>query len=146
MSVFWFVAAALFVLLIAGAFRVELLRLLIPPHRMPHADGPISGLDRKPLRLRNDGTPDELRVFLSMARMQTRPGKTVSIVMPPPHSGFSYTYWRANYELSGRNVLLPPEHMHPAAADYVVVWGQEWQYPCFRVIWSGFGGAVLERQ
>jgi hypothetical protein len=139
-------AAALFALLIAGAFRPELLRLLIPPHRMPYAEGPLSGIDRSPLRLRNDGTPDELRVFLNMARMQTRPGKTVSLILAPPHNGFSYAYWRANYELTGRQVLLPPEHVHPAAADYVVVWRAEWSDPAFREVWRGFGGMVLEHR
>ncbi len=140
------VAAVLFILLIAGAFRPELLRLLLPPHRMPYAEGPVSGLDRKPLRLRNDGTPDELRVFLNMARTQIRPGHTVSLVLAPPHDGFSYTYWRANYELSGRPVLMPPNVVDPATAEYVVAWQSEWSAPAFETVWAGFGGKVLKRR
>lgn len=139
------VAVILFVLLIAGGFRFELLRLLIPPHRMPPVEGPHSGL-RQPLRLRNDRTPEQLRVFLTMARLQIPPGRTVSVVLPAPHDGFSYEYWRANYELSGRPVLLPPKEMHPANADYVAAWKSDWSNPLFDVVWRGSGGMVLKRR
>lgn len=136
--------AALFVLLIAGSFRPELLHLVLPPHRMPDVPGPVNGLDRRPLRLRNDGTPEDLRVFLAMTRIQIDRGRSVAVVFPPPFDGFSYAYWRSAYELAGRNVLLPVSD--PATADYVAAWHTGWTNPAFAPVWSGFGGTVMKRR
>jgi hypothetical protein len=139
-------AALLLTLLLVGAIRPELIRLLVPPHRLPDIAGPLSGLDRRPLRLRGDGTPSELRSFLAMARAHIDRGRTVSVILPPPHEGFSYTYWRASYELSARRVLLPQPIAHPAAADFVAVWRTEWSWPGFREVWNGSGGRLLQRR
>lgn len=136
--------AALFVLLIAGSFRPPLLRLILPPHKMPDVAGPVDGIDRLPLRLRNDPTPEELRLFFAMTRLQVDRGRSVFFVLPPPYDGFSYAYWRAAYELDGRDVVLPV--YNPATADYVAVWRTSWSDPQFQEIWSGFGGTVLKRK
>ena len=84
------------------------LRLLVS-RRSLHQPGPESGLDRRPLREKSDPTPAEMQAFLQRVRSQSKPGDSIALVFAPPHDGWSYTYWRANYELSGRTVRLPGE-------------------------------------
>ena len=50
-----------------------------------------------------------MQTFLQRVRSQSKPGDSIALVFAPPHDGWSYTYWRANYELSGRTVRLPGE-------------------------------------
>ncbi|HSP34212.1 MAG TPA: hypothetical protein VLU46_07855 [Thermoanaerobaculia bacterium] len=134
--------AALLALLIIGSFRPFLLRLVLPPHRMPNVAGPENGLDRKPLRLRSDGTPEELRLFLVSAALATPRGHSVAVVLPPPFDGWSYSYWRATYELAGRDVTLPGN----ADAEFVAAWHSDWSNPSYEPVWMGFGGAVFKRR
>ena len=105
------VAWSLFALLIAGGFR-------FPISWLRHLPGPPNGLDRRPLRERDDPSPPQFRSFLEAARAQTPPGATVSIDFAAPYDGFSYAYWRASYVLAGRRVLLPDDR----SGEYVVSW------------------------
>jgi len=113
--------AALFAFLIASSFRPFLVRLVLPPHRMPDVPGPLGGVDRKPLRLKGDPTPPDLRDFLAKAHEHVPSGATVAVELPPPFQEFSYEYWRAVYELAGRTVTLPLPG-YSADAQYVVKW------------------------
>lgn len=81
-----------------------------------------------------------------MVRLQIPRGATVGVVFAPPHDGFSYSYWRANYVLAGRTVLLPPQATDVTSADYVAVWQSDWSDPRFTPSWRGFGGALLKRR
>jgi hypothetical protein len=112
-----FAALALFILLFAGGFRPMLLRLPFSRASM-HQPGPESGLDRRPLREKEDPTSPELRAFLDRVRAQTHRGETIALVFAPPHDGWSYTYWRSHYALSGRNVQPP----NIQDADVVAYW------------------------
>jgi len=100
------VATALFALLFVGGFRPMFLRLIVS-RRSLHQPGPENGLDRRPLREREDPTSPDLRAFVDRVRSQTHPGDSIALVFAPPHDGWSYSYWRANYVLSGRTVKLP---------------------------------------
>ncbi len=105
------VAWSLFALLIIGGFR-------FPLSWLRHRPGPPNGLDRRPLPERDDPSPPQFRAFLETARAQTAPGATVSIDFAAPYDGFSYAYWRANYVLAGRRVLLPGDQ----SGQFVVSW------------------------
>jgi hypothetical protein len=139
-------ATALFVLLVGSGVRTVLLRFVVPPFAPAAAAGPVGGLDRKPLRLRRDSTPEELQVFLQRVRLQTRSGDQIAVIFPPPHTGFSYAYWRANYDLAGRRVLPPPDVMYVGSAEYVAAWHDGWSDPRFAPVWSGFGGTLFKHQ
>jgi hypothetical protein len=110
-------ALALFILLFAGGFRPMLLRLPFSRASM-HQPGPETGLDRRPLREKEDPTSPEMRAFLDRVRTETRRGESIAVVFAPPHDGWSYNYWRAHYALSGRRVLLPGE----TNADVIAYW------------------------
>lgn len=137
--------AALLVFLIAGSFRPFLLRLVLPPHRMPDVAGPENGIDRRPLRLWNDATtPQDLLHFLQASHDLVPRGRSVSVVFSPPYDGFSFQYWRAAYELAGRDVI-PPVY-NPSIAEYIAVWHSDFSDPAFEPMWSGFGGTVWKRR
>jgi hypothetical protein len=110
-------ALVLFILLFAGGFRPMFVRLLFSKASL-HQPGPESGLDRAPLRAREDPTSPELRAFLDRVRAQTKRREKISVVFAPPHDGWSYTYWRANYALSGRFVLYPGD----LSGDVIAYW------------------------
>src|SRR5438093_11633628 len=110
-------AIILFALLIVGGFRPMLIRLLVSRSSL-HQPGPPDGLDRRPLREKEDPTSPQMREFLERVRSQTRPGDSVAPAFAPPHDGWSYSYWRANYLLSGRTVKLPGD----MDANVVVSW------------------------
>ncbi|HKB79533.1 MAG TPA: hypothetical protein VKH35_07445 [Thermoanaerobaculia bacterium] len=99
-------AILLFALLFVGGFRPMFLRLLVS-RAMVHHPGLPGGLDRKPLREKEDPTPAPLRALLGRARMLTQPGQSVALDFAPPYDGWGYTWWRGSYVLSGRKVLLP---------------------------------------
>lgn len=99
-------AILLFALLFIGGFRPMFLQLLVS-RRMLHRPGPVDGLDRRPLREKEDPTPRDLKVFLRGVRTQTHPGDTIALDFAPPYGGWGYMYWRASYVLSGRTILLP---------------------------------------
>src|SRR5438105_3112262 len=110
-------ATILFIILLIGGFRPMLLRVLFS-RRFLMRPGPASGLDRRPLRNWNDPTPLDLQAFLQTVRAESRRGETIALVFKPPYDGWSYTYWRANYALSGRFVPFPGV----ADADVVAFW------------------------
>jgi hypothetical protein len=111
------VATVLFALLFIGGFRPMFLRLIVS-RRSLHQPGPENGLDRHPLREREDPTSPELHAFLERVRSQTRPGDSIALVFAPPDAGFSYNYWCANYMLSGRTVKFPGD----TDADVIARW------------------------
>ena len=110
-------ATILFIFLFIGGFRPMLLRLLVS-RRLLMRPGPANGLERRPLREWSDPTPADLQAFLQTVRGESRPGETVALVFGPPYDSFSYTYWRANYVLSGRTVRLPGV----VDADVIAYW------------------------
>lgn len=140
-------AGLLFAAILAGGMRASMFRLLLPPHRPPSVDGNIAGIDRAPLRLKNDPTPPDLLKFLSEVRVQTRRGERVGLVFGWPHAGFSYTYWRSRYTLTGRNVLLPMDLVAPEEApDVVAIWDTGWGDPRFELVWVGSHGAIARKK
>jgi hypothetical protein len=138
-------AGALFLALLAGGIRASMLRLLFPPHRPPDVAGPIDGVDRKPLRFRNDPTDAELVRFLDVVRTQTKRGDRIGLLMSGRHAGFSYMFWRANYELPGRLVLPPMDMVAPEDADVVALWDAGWGDPRYELVWAEGKGAILRR-
>lgn len=138
-------AGLLFAALLAGGVRPPLLRLLLPPHRSPDVPGPIGGVDRAPLRLKNDPTPVELVRFVEEVRSRTRKGERIGLQFGEPHHGFSYTYWRARYLLAGRTVLLPMDIVAPENADVIAVWRTGYGDPRYDVIFADTNSAIARR-
>ena len=139
-------AGALFAALLAGGIRVSMLRLLLPPFRPPNVAGPIDGVDRKPLRFRNDPSDGDLVRFFEVVRGQTKRGDRVGVLMSKQHAGFSYMFWRANYELPGRLVLPPMDLLAPEDADVVALWDAGWGDPRYDLVWAEGKGAILRRK
>jgi len=136
----------LFAALVAGGIRGSMLRLLLPPHRPPDVAGPQDGVDRQPLRFRNDPTDADLLRFFGVLQTMTHRGERVGLLMNGRHSGFSYMYWRASYELPGRTVLPPMNLLAPEGADVVGLWGEGWGDPRFDLVWAEGRGAILRRR
>ena len=113
-------AIILFALLLIGGFRPMFVRLLVSRREL-HQPGPPDGLDRRPLREMEDPTSPEMRAFLQRVRSQTHPGDSIGLDFAPPHNGWSYSYWRASYVLSGRTIKLPGE----MDANVIVSWPAE---------------------
>jgi hypothetical protein len=124
------------------ALGVEL-RLL----RMPFAD-------RGPLVATYDGFYDRqwptYRAFLAGVRAHTKPGDTITVIVPAMKwdDGYSYAYYRASYYLTGRVVLpvVGPENVRYQenfrAARYVAEFGVRLPIPA-DVIWQGNDGALV---
>lgn len=139
-------AGALFLALLAGGIRGNVLRLLLRPHRPPDVAGPIDGVDRKPLRFRNDPSDQELVRFLEVVRAHTKRGDRIGLLMSGRHGSFSYMFWRANYELAGRIVLPPMDVLPPDDADVVALWDAGWGDPRYDLEWAAGKGAILRRK
>ena len=140
-------AALLFAALLIGGIRVPLLRLLLPPHRPPDAPAPPGGIDRQPLRFRNDPVPEDVLQFLAQVRGQTRPGERIALLMAAPHDGWSYTHWRASYVLAGRHVITPMTLVEPETPpDVVALWGVGWGHPRYEITWADAKSALLRRR
>lgn len=139
-------AGLIFVALVASGVRGSILRLLFPPHRPPDVAGPVDGVDRRPLRFRNDPTPLELQRFLEDVRGSTLRGERIAFAAGPGHDGFSYTYWRASYVWSGRTVLLPVSLVAPENADVIAIWNAQYDDPRYEVLWREGNGALARRK
>ena len=139
-------AAILFLALLVGGLRLPILRLLLPPHRPPDVPGPLGGVDRKPLRLKNDPTPPEVLAFFEEVRQRTKPGESVGLLMAWPHEGWSYTYWRGSYALAGRHVPPPMAEGQPGETDVVAVWQKGWGHPAYDIVWQNENAAMLRRR
>lgn len=139
-------AALLFAALLATGARLDVLRLLLPPHRPAGAPAPYGALHRWPLRWMNDPTPPELLHFFESVRARTKPGERLALVLAPPHDGMGYSYWRASYELTGRPILLPVTIVPPDDADAIAVWDQMYGHPNFELTWLDGKGALLRRK
>lgn len=91
---------------------------------------------------------DEL---LRCARLATRPGDSIAIVVPPRSwkGGHEYAYRRAVYMLAGRTVIpiLTPDDRNVQEridrASHVVVWGDGPRDPGRAVLCRGAGGELL---
>lgn len=130
----------------AGGVRLSILRLLLPPHRPPDVPGVIGGIDRKPLRLANDSIPNDVVQFLERVRKETKPGDRVALMMAWPHDGWSYTYWRASYILSGRVVVAPTLPVDQTAPAVVALWRTGWGHPQYEIVWADDKSALLRRK
>lgn len=139
------VAGLLFAAILAGGMRASILRLLLPPHRPPDLAGPIGGVDREPLRLKNDPTPPELLQFFAFVRARTEKGERVGLMFGAPYQGFSYTYWRARYELAGRTVLPPMDLVSPEDADVLALWRTGYGDPRYDVVFADSNSAIARR-
>ena len=140
-------AGLLFAAILAGGTRASMLRLLLPPHRPPDVPGNLAGVDRAPLRLKNDPTPPDLQQFLQQLRARTREGERIGFIFSWPHGGFSYTYWRARYVLTGRTVLLPMDIIAPdQAPDVVAIWSTGWGDPRYELVWVEGHGAMARKK
>ncbi len=110
--------------------------------------------DRGPLVRMYDGYYDRqwptYRAFLAGVRAHTKPGDTVTVIVPAMgwDDGYSYAYYRASYYLTGRVVLpvVGPENVRYLqnfrAARYVAEFGVRLPVPA-DVIWQGDGGTLL---
>ncbi|MEO8380523.1 MAG: hypothetical protein ABI779_12730 [Acidobacteriota bacterium] len=138
-------AGLLFAAILAGGLRASILRLLLPPHRPPNVPGPIGGVDREPLRLKNDPSPPEVLRFVEEVRARTRNGERVGLMFGAPLQGWSYTYWRARYLLAGRTVLPPMDLVAPEDADVIALWRTGYGDPRFDVIFADSNSAIARR-
>jgi hypothetical protein len=90
--------------------------------------------------------------FLEGVRAHTKPGDSIALLVPAAHwdPSYSYAYYRASYFLAGREVLPvidrddSVQQQNFKRAKYVAAWRWTVQPP-MRAIWSGHGGALLER-
>ena len=139
-------AGLLFAVLVASGIRGSILRLLLPPHRPPDVPGHADGVDRRPLRFRNDPTPADVQRFLNDVRASTVRGERIAFAAGPGHDGFSYTYWRASYTWSGRELLLPVAYVAPERADVIAIWNMPYDDPRYEVIWREGSGALARRK
>lgn len=139
-------AALLFAALLATGARLDILRLLLPPHRPADAPAPYGALHRWPLRWMHDPTPPELLRFFESIRARTRPGERIAIVLAPPYDGMGYMYWRASYELTGRPILLPVTIVPPDDADAIAIWDTTFEDPRFERTWVDGKSAMLRRR
>jgi hypothetical protein len=139
-------AGVLFVALLAGGIRIPILRLLLPPHRPPDEAGPLGGVDRKPLRLKNDPTDPAVLQFFENIRSRTEPGDEIGLLMAWPHEGWSYTYWRGSYALAGRRVLPPLNDYESTDAGTVATWQKGFGDERYAIVWRDENGALLRRQ
>jgi hypothetical protein len=88
--------------------------------------------------------------FLAGVRAHTRPGDTITVVMPAMgwDDGYSYAYYRASYFLTGREVLPLVDRQNGRlpqnfrAARYIAAFGVTLRVPA-DVVWQGEGGALL---
>jgi hypothetical protein len=106
----------------------------------------VDGVDRRPLRFRNDPTPPELQRFLEDVRGSTLRGERIAFAAGPGHDGFSYTYWRASYAWSGRTVLLPVSLVAPENADVIAIWNAQYDDPRYEMLWREGNGALARRR
>ncbi|HEX6101315.1 MAG TPA: hypothetical protein VF432_33675 [Thermoanaerobaculia bacterium] len=137
-------AGLLLAALFAGGVRLSILRLLLPPHRPPETPAPPGAIDRKPLRFANDPVETGVLQFLGRVRADTRPGERIALMMAPPHGGWTYTHWRASYELSGRHVMPPVQW--ETMPDVVALWRTGWGDPQYELVWSDADSALLRRK
>ena len=137
-------AGLLLAALFAAGVRVSVLRLLAPPHRPPDTPAPPGGIDRKPLRFANDPVPSDVLGFLGRVRADTKPGDRIALMMAAPHGGWTYTHWRASYELSGRHVLPPVTWETPP--DAIALWRTGFGDPHYELVWSDENSALLRRK
>jgi hypothetical protein len=139
-------AGLLFAALLVSGIRLDVLRLVLPPFRPADVPGPTGGVDRRPLRFKADPAPRDIVSFLEVVRAETKPGERVALLLAPPHDGFSYTYWRAQYILSGRPVQLPMTLFPPDDPDVIVVWDTGYGDDDYSVAWTAGNGAILRRK
>lgn len=91
--------------------------------------------------------------FLKGVRERTPRGAKIIFVVPTMSwdDGYSYAYYRANYFLSGREVLplvWMDDSTHSEnlrAAEYLGLWRVEMPRTNARVVWQGEGGVLLKR-
>lgn len=91
--------------------------------------------------------------FLEGVRAHTQRGDTIALVAPTFNwdDGYSYAYYRANYFLTGRDVLpLSDSANHLQLlnfrnARYIAAWRTPVPQAHFTVVWSGADGVLLRR-
>jgi hypothetical protein len=114
-------------------------------------------VDRKPIARAMGVYPDrqwpQYPRFLEGVRAHTKPGDTITLVVPAMgwDDGYSYAYYRASYFLAGREVLplVTPENgrvpQNFRAAKYVAAFGVTLRLPA-DVVWQGERGMLLRLQ
>lgn len=99
------------------------------------------------------GKAPELRGLLSEVRQRTRPGDRIALIAPVHRwdEGYAYAYYRASYELAGREVVPlvtwwdeeVPNNIQ--FADHVLAWNIAIELPQFEPIWKGQAGTLYRR-
>lgn len=135
--------ALLLLALLAGGYRFELLRFLLPAERLELAPGEPSGVDRRALHERRDPLPVELRALLAEAALRSAAGESIRFLPPAPEIGLSYAYYRAQHAWAGRRVL-PPEA--EARADWIAAWRRPESPAGYDEVWSSSADARLLRR
>lgn len=136
-------ALLLLLALLAGGYRFELLRFLLPAGRLALPAGEPSGVDRRALHERRDPLPDELRALLAEAARRSAAGESIRFLPPAPEIGLSYAYYRAHHAWAGRRTL-PPEA--DTRADWVAAWRRAETPTGYDEVWSAGTDARLLRR
>lgn len=99
------------------------------------------------------GKAPELRGLLSEVRKRTEPGDRIALIAPVHrwHEGYAYAYYRASYELAGREVVplvtwwdeQVPENLR--FANYVLAWNSVAEVPQFEPVWTSDAGTLYRR-
>ncbi|HUF17716.1 MAG TPA: hypothetical protein VMS12_06710 [Thermoanaerobaculia bacterium] len=99
------------------------------------------------------GKAPELRGLLSEVRQRTEPGDRIALIAPVHrwHEGYAYAYYRASYELAGREVVplvtwwdeQVPDNLR--FANYVLAWNSAFDLPQFEPVWTGEAGTLYRR-
>lgn len=129
--------------LVIAAMSPEYLRFLAQPLAQSRAQ--FAAIIDKPA----PGMAD----FLTAVRARTQAGDRIAIViLSSDWELYSYVYFRAVYQLSGRRVIpvvddrsvAHPERLREAT--YVAAWGARFRSDEFTTIWAGDGGSLARRR
>lgn len=116
----------------------------------------LTFVNREPLRKTMERAADrgwypDYPLFLEGVRAHTPRGARIAVVVPVKswEAGYDYAFYRANYYLTGRDILpVLTQDNRPfpdgvLRADYVALWGMKPRGG--REVWRGNGGVLLQR-
>ncbi len=100
------------------------------------------------------GKAPELKPLFVETLERTEPGDRIALITPVHrwHEGYAYAYYRASYELEGREVVplvtwwdeQVPENIR--FADYVLTWNRDVRLSEFECVWTSEAGNLYRRQ
>jgi hypothetical protein len=139
----------LFILIVAGGVRRDMLAALRPSWRSTRAAGGPYGLSQLPLRFARDPMPQDLIAFFERVERVTPAGSAVAVMLPAPWNDFDVTYarFRMSYLLAGHPIVIISSTNAGAlgAAPYVAAWHPVTSPPQGSVVFSGHDGVLIRR-